>query len=82
MLGHRETAVLGYMQLVENRRKDLQVVTVTTDNVVPRAKGSLKDGPVYFVKPGIAATQNLRDAGYNVNPVESSVYKVSPAADP
>ena len=82
VIGHQETAVLGYMQLVENRREDLRVVTVTVDNVVPRARSSLKDGPVYFVKPGIAATQNLRDAGYKVSPVREDVYKVRPSVGP
>ncbi len=79
VLGHRETAVLGYMQLVEDRRKDLQVVTVTTANVVPRARSALKDGPVYFVMPGIGATDDLRNAGYKVSPVRDKVYRVLPA---
>lgn len=78
VLGHRETAVLDYMQRVENRRQDLTVVTVTADNAAPRAASALKDGPVHFVKPGIAATENLRNAGYNVSPLKGPVYKVRP----
>ncbi|MGB3681530.1 MAG: DUF2723 domain-containing protein [Rubrobacteraceae bacterium] len=79
VLGHRETATLRYMQLVEGRRRDLGVETVTTGDVARIADVAVSKGPTYFVKPGATAVGNIREAGYDIYPVERGLlYEVRP----
>jgi hypothetical protein len=79
VLGHRETAALRYMQLVESRRADLGIKTVTTRDVVKYTELALGRGPTYFVKPGATAVGNIREAGYDIYPVERGIlYEVRP----
>ncbi len=79
VLGHRETATLRYMQLVEGRRLDLGIKTVTTSDVARIADMAVSKGPTYFVRPGATAVGNIREAGYDIYPVERGVlYEVRP----
>lgn len=79
VLGHRETATLRYMQLVESRREDLELQTVTTRDVTQFTARGVRSGPTYFVKPGATAVRNIRGAGYDIYPVEwGLLYEVRP----
>ena len=79
VLGHRETSTLRYMQLVEGRRKDLEIQTVTTRDVAYFTALAVRSGPTYFVKPGATAVGNLSEAGYEIYPVEQGLlYEVRP----
>lgn len=79
VLGHRETATLRYMQLVEGRREDLRLQTVTTRDVARFTDIAVRRGPTYFVKPGATAVGNIREAGYDIYPVERGIlYEVRP----
>lgn len=79
VLGHQETATLRYMQLVESRREDLEIQTVTTRDVARFTARAVRSGPTYFVKPGATAVGNIRDAGYDIYPVEQGLlYEVRP----
>ncbi len=79
VLGHRETATLRYMQLVEQRREDLEIQTVTTTDVARFTARAVRSGPTYFVKPGATAVGNIREAGYDIHPVERDLlYEVRP----
>ena len=81
VMGHRETATLFYMQLVEGRREDLKVRTVTADDVVHFTDIAVRSGPTYLVKPGVTFAGNIRDAGYEIYPVERGLlYEVRPRA--
>jgi hypothetical protein len=79
VLGHRETSTLRYMQLVEGRREDLEIQTVTTRDVAYFTALAVRSGPTYFVKPGATAVGNIRDAGYEIYSVEQGLlYEVCP----
>ncbi len=82
VMGQRETSTLRYMQLVEGRREDLEIQTVTTRDVAYFTALAVRNGPTYFVKPGATAVGNIRDAGYEIYPVERGLlYQVRPRDD-
>lgn len=73
VMGQQETATLRYMQLVEGRREDLNLQTVTTSDVVRVTSKAVQSGPTYYVKPGATAVGNIREAGYDIYPVEKGI---------
>ncbi len=69
---------LHYMQLVENRRRDLKLVDpFYTADWVKRSERNLERGPVYVLYPGATNTRLYREAGYRLDPVkEGMLYEV------
>ncbi|MBA2443389.1 MAG: DUF2723 domain-containing protein, partial [Rubrobacter sp.] len=73
VLGHRDTAILIYAQLVEGSRTDIEITSVSTADVVERSEAAVGSGPTYFIKPGGGAVGNIREAGYDIFPVEEGL---------
>lgn len=73
VMGQQETATFRYMQLVEGRREDLDLQTVTTSDVARVTSKAVHRGPTYYVKPGATAVGNIREAGYDIYPVEKGI---------
>ena len=73
VMGQREISTLRYMQLVEGRRMDLDLRAVTTGNVTRYTFKVIQRGPTYFVKPGATSVGRIREAGYDIYPVEREI---------
>ncbi len=74
---------LQYMQLVENRRTDIQVWNFAQPNgkeEVTEASTAAQEGRFYILYPNKGKTRQFEDAGYELVPVEGKMlYQVVPA---
>jgi len=78
---------LWYMNLVEERRKDIKLLASLTisldDGDVRIAKTDLKTNHVYVLDPNTDDARRMREAGLDLAPVEEDVlfYEVTPGDD-
>lgn len=76
VLSGRKLAALQYMQAVEERRRDLELVMINPQNFAPRARAAAQEGPAYILAdPG--SPPNFE--GLRFSRVEDALYRASTA---
>jgi 4-amino-4-deoxy-L-arabinose transferase-like glycosyltransferase len=75
MLAGRKLAALQYMQTVEERRRDLELVMINSQNLAPRAHAAAEEGSAYI----LADPDSPPDLeGLRISHVEDALYRISP----
>jgi hypothetical protein len=73
----RDIGSLQYMQSVEGRRTDLDLIMTSETQTLGHSRLGLRRGTTYVVNPSVAQGDVLRDAGYRLEPVGDGIYRLS-----
>jgi len=72
----RDIAALQYMQSVERRRRDLRLSNANDAQLLDRTRAALARGTCYVVTRSPTQKRELREAGYDLEPVGEGLYRV------